>query len=258
MQLPIKYSTGRYRPAGIPRINWANPVTNGMTACFILGENATSTIDLVRGGTYRSTGANITRQNTQDGAAVATSSLSSSGIYVTGSNVSPASAVSVFARVFTNSTQAGANRFIFTNQNVDSGSTHGYCIAYLDGTGLVFDTGNGTTFSNCVFSSSLAANTAYSVLGTYDGVNQRAYFNGALANTAAFAGSLTYTRSPILFNYDNEDLAIIINKLAKQSIWMQIHMIFSYTLKMRYLRFFLLPATMWDLGQRPLLTLEVL
>lgn len=203
MQLPLKFPTGKYRPSGIPRINWVNPITAGMTACFLVGETGKNTVDLVGGKTYSATGTGLSPQNTPDGSALATPALSASGIYVTGANVKPVNKVSVFTRVFANTDQTGGNRFIYNCSNAANGSTHGYGLAYGNGTGFLFTAGNGTTFAQAVCGTTAIANTAYSLLGTFDGSNIRAYMNGRLNDTVALSGTLDYTTNPIIFNYDN-------------------------------------------------------
>lgn len=74
---------------------------------------------------------------------------------------------------------------------------NGFQIILQTGGAMTFSLGNGTTQDGANTVSSIAAGSWAYIVGTYDNINAKIYFNGNLQGTVAHAGAITASGFPV-------------------------------------------------------------
>jgi hypothetical protein len=117
-------------------------------------------------------------------------------------------AITVSAWVNESASQSGNPRYV-ANSHTDSGSNNlGFELMWARGNfgacvpqGLDFIIGNGSTCSAAGSAVSVPSNKWFHVVGTYDGSTIKIYYNGALAGSTSFTGTIAASTLPFAMGY---------------------------------------------------------
>lgn len=201
MQLPIGRNRGNFLPGGVPRINWSNPITAGMIACYVPSASGGSVIpNLVGNGIDLRAESGARWANLAEGQGI-TSLASTSGADCVGvpTSLRPVSAMSCFWRGSLNGSTPGTNTPLMGITYANTDSSPYFVFAVCDGAATQNKLGNYWNSSGVAANSAQiappAANKISSIVGTITlGGNSYLYVDGVLKDTtAASSGTFSYS-----------------------------------------------------------------